>query len=190
MDDIGLKAKALRQNKGMTLKDLSEQTGLSTGFLSQFERGITTIAVEHLANISKVLGVKIQYFFDDMVIEDRLDPIVRSYGQDVLRVFNQSIYKSLSQAPEGKIMMPKIIEILPSRIGYDERIDEYSHHGEEFIYILEGILTLRLDSKEYLMYPGDSTHYKSDVPHNWANYTNKMVKFIAVHTPNDLHCDS
>lgn len=38
--NIGEKVKNLRNEQGMTLKQLSEATGLSTGFLSQFERGL------------------------------------------------------------------------------------------------------------------------------------------------------
>ncbi|MDN6615831.1 MAG: helix-turn-helix domain-containing protein, partial [Enterococcus sp.] len=62
---IGEKVKNLRNERGMTLKQLSEATGLSTGFLSQFERGITTIAVEHLATIAALFKVKINYFFEE-----------------------------------------------------------------------------------------------------------------------------
>lgn len=46
--DIGSKIKKYRKEKKYTLKNLSEQTGLSIGFLSQLERGITTIAIVHL----------------------------------------------------------------------------------------------------------------------------------------------
>lgn len=42
--DIGSKIKKYRKEKKYTLKNLSEQTRLSIGFLSQLERGITTIA--------------------------------------------------------------------------------------------------------------------------------------------------
>ena len=41
--DIGTKIKKYRKDKKYTLKMLSEQTGLSIGFLSQLERGMTTM---------------------------------------------------------------------------------------------------------------------------------------------------
>lgn len=43
---------------------LSEQTGLSIGFLSQLERGMTTIAIDSLANVARVLGVELADFFE------------------------------------------------------------------------------------------------------------------------------
>ncbi len=178
--NIGEKVKALRTERGLTLKQLSEATGLSTGFLSQFERGITTIAVEHLSTIADIFEVKINYFFDD---EQEVEPIIRGYDQPVLRILNNMIYKQLSPVPEDKEMAPKLIEIMPHEVR--EFPDSYPHHGEEFVYILEGILTLNLDGKSYQLYPGDSAHYFSTLNHNWDNQTNRVVKFIVVHYPSD-----
>lgn len=66
--NIGEKVKNLRNEQGMTLKQLSEATGLSTGFLSQFERGITTIAVEHLSSIADLFKVRINCFPSEFLL--------------------------------------------------------------------------------------------------------------------------
>lgn len=182
MKNIGEAVKVLRKERGYTLKDISEKVNLSIGYLSQFERGITTIAVEQLVKISEILGVSVNYFFNEN--QTREEVIIRSYDQIVHRVINQNIYKSLSSHPENKAMFPKIVEMLPAT--NNEHIATYPHEGEEFIYILEGILTLIIEGAEQQLFPGDSAHYLSTLPHNWANYTNKMVKFIVVHTPNDF----
>lgn len=182
LNNIGKAVKNLRKERGYTLKDISEKVNLSIGYLSQFERGITTIAVEQLVKISEILGVSVNYFFNEN--EEKEDVITRSYDQIVHRVINQNIYKSLSTHPKGKIMFPKMIEMLPAI--NTEHVTSYPHEGEEFIYILEGILTLIIDGSEQQLFPGDSAHYVSSRPHNWANYTNKIVKFIVVHTPNDF----
>ena len=60
---IGLRIKNLRTEKKYTLKYLSENTGLSIGFLSQLERGMTSIAIDSLDKISKVLDVELSSFF-------------------------------------------------------------------------------------------------------------------------------
>lgn len=61
--DIGGKVQSRRKEQNITLKELSERTGLSTGFLSQFERGMTTIAIDSLQNIAKVLDMDMDSFF-------------------------------------------------------------------------------------------------------------------------------
>ena len=61
--EIGAKIKKLRAEKNLTLKELNQMTNLSIGFLSQLERGLTTVAIDTLETISKALGVDINYFF-------------------------------------------------------------------------------------------------------------------------------
>ena len=52
---IGAKIKTLRTDKHYTLKTLSDKTGLSVGFLSQAERGLSSIAVDSLAKVAACL---------------------------------------------------------------------------------------------------------------------------------------
>ena len=66
-----------------------------------------------------------------------------------------------------------------------EEFGDLVHHtGEEFIYVLEGVLTLVLDGERQELCPGDSAHYPSSLPHNWGNLTNKCVRFLVVSHPN------
>lgn len=179
--DIGGKIKKLRTQKKMTLKDLSEKTSLSIGFLSQLERGLTSIATDTLSNIADVLEVELSYFF----IKPRsiTRPIIRSYEKEIFNICTSGcIQYNLSNNLKDKSMLPRLIEILPNNT--EEDIQSYMHSGEEFIYILEGTLTIFLEEEQYELYPGDSIYYNSSRNHNWANYTNKMVKMIVVATPN------
>lgn len=57
MEKIGEKIKSLRFEKGMTLKDLSLKTGLSISFLSQIERGSSSIAITSLKKIADSFNV-------------------------------------------------------------------------------------------------------------------------------------
>lgn len=179
--DIGKKIKELRNNKKMTLKNLSELTGLSTGFLSQLERGLTSIATDSLANVAEALEVDLSYFIKP---QRKRSHIVRSYEKELFRVENRFIQYLLSSDVQDKAMMPRIIELLP--INSEENINQYPHEGEEFVYVLEGTLTLLINDHQYELFPGDSAHYSSRLAHNWANYTNKLTRLLVVSTPNLL----
>lgn len=182
-EDIGKKIKELRSSKNLTLKDLSAKTNLSIGFLSQLERGLTTIAIDSLNNIAKALGTNLSYFLEDLKCNKKT--IIRSYEKEVFQVYNnQFIHYHLTNDLESKNLLPRLIEILPT--NSKEKVTSYQHEGEEFIYVLEGILTLFMDNEQHELYPGDSAHYNSNVPHNWGNYTNKTVKILAVNTPSVL----
>ncbi|AYD39935.1 cupin domain-containing protein [Clostridium fermenticellae] len=179
--DIGKKIKELRTQNNLTLNDLSEKTNLSTGYLSQLERGLTSIAIDTLSNIGEALGVTLSYFLTEPKNKDNF--ILRSYERQVLEVENNKIIQfQLTNDMDNKNLLPRIFEILPS--SNNEKINLYPHAGEEFVYVLEGILTLLINDKSYELFPGDSAHYNSNLYHNWANNTNKTVKILTVHTPN------
>lgn len=179
--NIGMKIKNLRTEKGITLKELSEKSELSVGYLSQLERGLTTIAVDSLEKLAKILEVHLTYFFD--YPHKREEMVLRSYEQEILDIEEGGFIKySLSTNLEDKQIVPRLVEILPQK--NEEEIISYKHDGEEFVYVLEGILTIYIDGERYEVYPGDSIHMNSSIRHNWANYTNKKVKLLAVNTPN------
>ena len=88
----------------------------------------------------------------------------------------------LSHNLSDKTMLPRLIEIYPKK--GDEKVLSYVHEGEEFIYILEGILTYYYNGVRYELYPNDSAHIRSTASHNWENNTNKIVRLLMVSIPN------
>jgi len=179
---IGSKIKELRTNKKMTLKELSEKTSLSTGFLSQLERGLTSIATDSLLNIAEALDVELSYFL--LSTSKRRERFIqKSYERDIYKIDNAlHINYVLSNNPEDKTMLPRLIEILPTNT--EENLNTYQHEGEEFIYVLEGIITIFINDEKQYLYPGDSAHFKSSINHNYANYSNKICKILVVSAPN------
>ena len=52
MESVSKKIRKIRREKNITLKELSEKTELSVSFLSQFERGISSITLVSLKKIA------------------------------------------------------------------------------------------------------------------------------------------
>ena len=181
--EIGEKINELRSSQNMTLKDLSEKTELSVSFLSQAERGLTSIAINTLKKIADALNVELNHFFTPP--RSHRPAIMRSYEQEVFRIDESKyIYFDLGSEISNRQLDPMIVTILPSQNL--EEFTPYEHEGEEFVYVLEGVFTLLLEDKQYELYPGDSIHMSSKVPHNWANLTGKLVKILSVTTPSVL----
>lgn len=192
---IGKKMKALRTEKQYTLKNLGDLTGLSTGFLSQLERGMTTVAIDSLGKIAAALNVDLSYFFitnqneeekTDMY-KDRAESsfIVRSYERNVVNIGAEFVQYDLAVNLQNKSMMPRIIDLMPL-VDSEEPTNEFQHDGEEFVYVLEGVLSILIDHVRYDLFPGDSAYFESCKMHNWRNNTNKMVKILVLNTPNPL----
>lgn len=64
---IGGHVREFRRQQGDTLRALSARSGLSVGFLSQLERGQTSIGLTTLRDLAHCLGHEIGEFFDEPV---------------------------------------------------------------------------------------------------------------------------
>jgi len=182
---IGAAIKALRKEKKMTLKQLSDESELSVGFLSQLERGLSTIAIDSLAKIADILGVSLSAFFEEADIV-KADPVMRSFEAPYTEVSPQIIQYILSTNVSGFNILPRIYQLMPIRScgAKSDKLHMYSHCGEEFIYVLEGIVTVYIGGNKYCLYPQDSIQIHSEVPHNWINATNKIAKILTINYPN------
>lgn len=181
---IGKKLKQIRNSKGMTLKELGDAVGLSVGYLSQLERGKSSIAINQLEKIAECFGVNVRYFVSEDAQTE--SPVMKSYENDVLYIESElSIQYRITSNIKDKKMLPKIDVLMP---GFTTE-GVHCHKGEEFIYILEGVLTFSLDDKTYSLYPGDTAHYSAVKVHSWENNTNKPVKVLVVSVPNPFMKD-
>ena len=84
-EQIGAKMKARRLQKGLTLKQLGDLTDLSVGFLSQAERGLTTISLNSLYRLATGLDTDVSFFFGEAEEEKKENFIVRGYERNCLR---------------------------------------------------------------------------------------------------------
>jgi len=154
MEGIGERLRAARREKGMTLEELSERCGLSPGFLSQVERGRSTLSIVSLAAICRALNLPIASLFSASGPLDERPPRVRREADQLhIRIGGSPIsYRYLTgQLPGSPIEELLIAEFPP---GCEER--DSVHEGEEFGYILEGEITLSVEGEEEPLSTGDS----------------------------------
>lgn len=182
--NIGNYIKKIRTDQGLTLKELSEKSGLSVSFLSQFERGISTIALDALMSLSEALDIDPRDVIQESLAtaQPKDDYVQRGYNRHTSQISaNNQIQTDLSALGYGKKILARMYTLLPDES--DEQVLPVSHEGEEFIYVLEGVLTLKIGSAEYELYPEDTAHFPSTKKHMWYNRTNRNVKFILINYP-------
>lgn len=161
------------------MKELGDAVGLSVGYLSQLERGKSSISINQLEKIAEYFGVNVRYFVSEDV--QNASPVMKSYENVVLYVESElSIQYRVTHNIKDMNMLPKIDILMP---GFTTE-GVHFHKGEEFLYILEGVLTFKLDNESYSLYPGDTAHYSAAKVHSWENHTNKPVKVLVVSIPN------
>jgi len=185
---IGQRIKNMRKAKNLTLKQLSEMTELSSGFLSQFERGMTNIAIDSLNRIAVALGVTLDSLLKVKNTEVDGIEVIRSYERESTQISPQIIQYMLNAHPEKLSFLPRIFRLLP--LHQKQTIELYAHEGQEFIYVLEGAITLYIEDNATILYPGDSVQFDSTSRHNWANLSPLPAIILTVSSPNPLmHVD-
>ena len=177
---IGEKIKYLRKLKKLTLKEISDETDLSISFLSQVERMKSSLTLESLKKVSEVLHVNPSYFFSEDENKPSRSVIVRGLEDEVDLTVNQFLYKDLSGNSSNLNFSPMLVILNPG----DNKGKPFTHAGNEFLYILEGDLTVLIDKKEHHLSLHDSIIIDANSSHYLLNHTDKPVKFLCVSSDN------
>lgn len=174
--EIGRRLRALRTRKGITLREIAQECGVSISFLSLLERGMTNIAVDKLRRLASAYGTTVGELVapEGDIQRKQVKPAERPYLETGgVRIEN------LSTGPL-QIMEPQLFSIAPGA-GSEEA---YSHDGEEFLFVIEGSLDVWLDEKEhYKLEAGDSLYFPSSVPHRWTNRGKEPSRVLWVNSP-------
>lgn len=179
--DIGKKIRELRKSKNFSIIDLSKESGLSTGLISQIERNMVVPSIKVMWKIANVLEVNIGYFFDedDENIEEKI--VVR---KDYRKSINTN-----DSTKSYELLMPnlnnKSIEFILITLDKETKINKelVSHKGEECGYIIEGKMKIILENKEYILEKGDSFYFDSKIPHVYENYGDETCVLVCAMTP-------
>jgi transcriptional regulator with XRE-family HTH domain len=182
LDEIGSTIRALRQERGLSLRDLSRLTGFSISFLSLVERGRSSLALTSLQKVATALGTSVASFFPDVgrAREAAVPHVVRALGgASQLSTGSQRTYRLLSGRSFTRVLEPMVVTVEPS-----ETIEEpYAHEGEEFAYVLSGELLFVIDGVHHMLGAGDSIHFQSSIPHSIHNSGGEPVQAVWVLTP-------
>ncbi|WP_342513619.1 XRE family transcriptional regulator [Sporosarcina sp. FSL K6-1522] len=177
MEDIFNKIKSLRKNQGMTLKELSEKTDLSVSFLSQIERGTTSLAITSLKKIADALGESMVYFFEN---DNDLNYAVYEKNQKPFRIgSSDTTLVSLSNHFPDRKMDTFIITLDPNH----KDPELVQHPGEEFYYVIDGEIVIYIGDKKYFLKKGDAIHFPSTLLHKWENPLDRETVLISSVSP-------
>lgn len=163
---IGCRVQRLRRDKGLSLEDLSELTGFEVDLLKRIENDEIQPQLGTIIRLSKALDRSLARLVSGGQGGKRYSLTRRGESKAVSRSTSakgqRAAYRYMSLAPEvdGRHMEALMVELAPN-------IDESKsvHDGEEFIYVLEGKVGLKLGDETFTLDPGDSIYYLSTVPH-------------------------
>ncbi len=178
IENLGERIRSLRLENDLTQEELANRSELSKGFISQLENNLTVPSISTLEDILEVLGSSLSEFFNNPLSDEKVtftsDEYFEKDDLDLKHKIEWLVPNSL------KYEMEPIMITLDA--GGKSEFDE-PHAGEEFGYVIEGEITLRLNNKKYKVRKGESFYYQASKSHQIENNTNKKASVLWVSTP-------
>lgn len=180
--DIGNKLRSLRLRKKISLVDLGKHTGLSASMLSQLENGKLVPTLPTLARIAMVFDVGLDFFFSDKR-RKKVFSVVRS--QERMRFPDRAgnpnpgfYFEVLAFSAQEKGLQAYLAEFPPASANNTET---HFHDGAEFLYVIQGQVTITYQGEEFTVEEGDSVYFDSSEPHSYRS--NVSSRAIVITTP-------
>lgn len=176
--NIGMKVQEFRKKRGLSLRDLAAEVGLSPSMLSQIESNSVNPSINTLKNIAEALHVPMFQFFkydvraDQLIVRKGENRIIGHAGEEVM-------YKLLTPDISGAIEFC-LMEIPAGTASSDVPRE---HTGEEVAYIISGEVDLHLNGTVYHLQSGDAVRMPPMSGHRWVNTSDEELKAVFAITP-------
>ena len=163
---VGRRVREFREQKGLSLADLAQRTGLDQSVLADIEGETASPPLGVLIKLGKALDMKLGTLI--ATGEDRPYTVVRvGERQAMSRYASQKgtaygySYQALAPQKRNRSMEPFLVTLQKA----DDLVEPSSHDGEEFIFVLEGGMEALVGGAVEVLEPGDSIYYDSSEPH-------------------------
>ena len=178
---IGMKLRALRTHKRMTLSRLAAETGLSTALLSKLETDRMIPTLPTLATICRVYGVGLSHFFsepDQHVISITRKAHLQAAARAVESL--KAIPLNAPRSPSG--LVAEMIEV-PSSAS-EALADVYRREACGLVYVIEGRLQLDAGGLHEVLEAGDCAFVETRMPLVWSASGKHPCRVITVRPGN------
>jgi transcriptional regulator with XRE-family HTH domain len=172
LEAVGPRLRALRRQRGATLAQLSQATGISVSTLSRLESGQRKPTLELLLPLATAHQVPLDEIVDAPPVGDprvRPKPIVR-HGMT---------YLPLTRRPGG---VQAFKQIIPPNWPPDEP-KPTRHDGYEWLYVLNGRVRLLLADHDVELTAGEAAEFDTRVPHWIGNRTDQPAEVLNLFGP-------
>lgn len=174
--EIGKKIAAYRRKHSLTIRELTEETGLSSALLSQLERGIGNPTLYALQALASTLGIPLSRLVEEPIPNESL--ILRKKDRrKVYSVSGQLLYDIISSNAAHSPLELLYLELPPHE---KTQGGLSSHPEEEITLILKGSALIHLDEDVFPLEEGDSVRIPSGKGHQLENISDTPLQALYV----------
>jgi transcriptional regulator with XRE-family HTH domain len=164
--DLGIRVRELRKAKGWTLEQAAVQAGLARSTLSKIENGQMSPTYDALKKLAQGMAISVPQLFTpapQAQVSGRI--VVTKSGEGQAHATATYEHELLAGGLSKKQMLPYRATIRAREMAdFDGWV---RHEGEEFLYVLTGIIRLYTEFYEPVdLRRGDSAYYDASIGHN------------------------
>jgi len=194
---IGERLRAERSRRGVSVRGLARDIGVSASLISQIETGKSSPSVSTLYAMTTALGISVEDIFTDPNSEEstaaerdrrsgdgyppvgphhalhtqrkrRIGPVVHTHQREMLTLDSGVTWELLGQLPDTHVDF-LLITYAPGGSSSSSSGLLMRHSGTEYGYVLSGELTLTLGFEKHRLTAGDAVSFDSTTPHGYRN---------------------
>ncbi|MFF1821247.1 helix-turn-helix domain-containing protein [Kribbella sp. NPDC058245] len=173
LEAVGPRLKTLRVERGTTLAQLSESTGISVSTLSRLESGQRKPTLELLLPLARAHQVQLDELVDAPTTGDpriHAKPVKHHGGATVI---------PLSKRPGG---LQAYKQIVPKGWPGGE-VNQKTHEGYDWVYVLSGKLRIVLGDNDFILTAGEVAEFDTRVPHWFGNAAAGPTELLCLYGP-------
>lgn len=184
--DLGMRLRAMRTERKLTLKDLAASTNMSIGMLSQIERGVSSPSMRSLRQLCVALGVDGAALFtsgaptaDELPSHAPNEFVVWASQRRPLHLAGSGVTKSRMTPASCASLEAFMMELEP---GAASDANLAVQTGEKFAYVVAGKLRVFIDDVSLLLGPGDTYGFSGNRSYRWENAWDEPTVFMVVNS--------
>lgn len=171
---FGERLRALRQTRGLSLREVARQAQLTPSFVSQVELNQVQPSITTLKRLCDAIGATMMD-----VLYDTHQParsVVRHDARQKLVTQDAQVdIELLAEAP-GRPFDMLLVRMAPGASTSDE---PHSHNARECVYVVSGSARVDLADHSEVLKTGDSIFYASATPHRIVNVGRSELTIIS-----------
>src|SRR5690606_10415519 len=182
---LGERLSSFRKLNGLSLEQVAARADISKSYLSKLERGLSSPTIGTLLKLGQALGRSAEQLIgetaedDDIVLvkaQDRV-PFTRSNEREGY------VYEAIAATRTRKAMAPFIMS--PPAI-VDEKTELAGHAGEEFIFLVSGVMEVIFAERVVRLEADDSLYFNASIPHRSRSLGKRPAQALIVVSIPDL----
>ena len=178
MKMISERIRELREVLNLTAEEMARDTGVELDKYIEYESSGENIPISVLYSISQKLGVDMSLILTGEQARISTMQICRRGKGKTINRYPGYMFEDLAPRFTHKVMEPLLVTIIPG----EPEAALVSHGGQEFNLVVEGVIVLTYDGKEYELYEGDAVYFDPTHPHGQRASGDKKARFLTVIT--------